>query len=188
MSRTRDRLNVDALRGLLGQRPPPRERPQPLLVAAPGAGGGAGLAAWAKTLTLAGTALAVGSAYYHNGTGWAALTPSIGTRRPIAVCIAAVADPAASTLLLAGEWARAGTAGTLLYVGAGGVIGTTFTGNELDETTTAPWVWQLGWQIAADMALILPTDPYRPRRITYCASNGTTQITATVREYPQDPA
>jgi hypothetical protein len=189
MSRTRDGLNLGAMVRMLAG--PPREADQPLRVAAAGAGGGGGggggLAAWAKEITLAGTALTVGRAYYWTGSAWAALTPSIATRATIAVCTAAVTEsPAASTLLVAGEFSRSGTVGPL-FAAASGVITSTYQGDEDDVTTTAPWVWPLAWQVDAGTAIVLPCDPYRPRRLTYCLADGETQLVVTVREFPADP-
>lgn len=185
MSAARDRLNARALAALGST---PSEVPGRMLSAALAAPPAGGLATWAKPLALSGSALTVGRAYYHNGSGWTALSTSVGARHPIAICTAAVSDPAASTLLLAGEWARSGTAGTILYADASGDVTATYPGDEDDETTGAPWVWQLGWQITADLAIILPQDPYRPRKLTYCLADGETQLEIVTREYPADPA
>lgn len=188
MSRTRDGLNVARLTSLLGGRPPPREFAQPLAVAAAGAGGGAGgPLAWSRSIEVSGVALTPGAPYYFD-SGWTALTASIGVRRVIGICVAAVADPAASTILLAGEFSRSGTAGASLYASAAGALTETFPGDETDETTAAAWVWPLGWQITTTLAILLPCDPYRPRLLTYCLADGTTQLALTVREYPGDPA
>lgn len=126
---------------------------------------------------------------YYYAAGWLALSPSVGVRAAIAVCIAYVdADPDTSTLLFGGEFARAGTAGAPLYAGAAGAITETFPGDETDETTVAPWVWPIGWQVTSALAIILPCDPYRPRIIKYCLADGVTQLELVMREYPPDPA
>lgn len=189
MSRTRDGMNLYALRRMLGGRPPREAADQPLLAAAVGAGGGpgGGLSSWSSTLTIE-AALTPGVVYYYNA-GWSVLSPTVGVRAAVAVCIAYVdADPDTSTLLLGGELARSGTAGAPLFVGSGGSITETFPGDETNETTDAPWVWPIGWQITSDLAIILPCDPYRPRIVTVCATDGATQLAFTMREYPPDPA
>lgn len=189
MSAGRDRENAAGLLKLLGLVPPAPEIEQPLDVAAAGAGGGSagGLSAWSRSITIE-AALTPGLVYYY-AAGWSALSPSVGTRAVIGVCTAYVdGDPDTSTLLLAGEYARSGTAGALLYAGAAGAITETFPGNEDDETTGAPWVWPIGWQYDATLAIILPpTEPYRPRIIRYCLADGTTQLDLTMREIPPDP-
>jgi len=190
VSRARDRLNAAAALKLLGRVPPPREVPQPLAVAAAGAGGGAagGLASWSKTLALDGTTLSVGTAYYYN-SGWTALAPTVDQRHAVALCIDAVSDPAASTLLLAGEFARSGTAGAVLYVDDDGTLTETFPGDQDDETMSGPWVWQVGWQVTSDLAIFIPPrEPYRPRLVRYCLSDGVTQLDVVVTEIPADPA
>ncbi len=188
MSNPRSRANVAALLKLLGRAPPPPETAQPMAVAAAGAGGGSAAAsAWSRSITVNAT-LTVGRLYYYSA-GWAALTPSIGTRQVFGVCTAYVdADPDVSTLVMAGEFARSGTLGALLYADADGVITETFTGDSTDETTGAPWVWPIGVQIATDTALIFPCDPYRPRLLKYCLDDGATQLEITTYEYPPDPA
>jgi hypothetical protein len=195
MSRTRDGLNTAAMR-LLGGRPP-REVPQPLAVAAvansprPSASDAGGLAAWSGEIVVAAT-LTADKVYWFNATtpGWAELTPDVDHRAAIAVCTAVdtVADPDQSTLLLGGVFARSGTAGAPLYAGTAGAITETFPGDATDETTTAPWVWPIGWQITSTLAVFIPCDPYRPRTVAICLTDGETQLDLILRESPADPA
>jgi hypothetical protein len=191
VSNPRSRANAAALLKLLGQQAPPPEAAQPIAVAAAGAGGSgeAGLAAWSKSITLDGTALTVGSVYYNASGTWTSLTPAHGSRASIAVCVAASAEePVSSTLLLGGELARSGTAGAPLFASDTGTVTETYPGDVTDETTAAPWVWPIGWQSTADVAIILPCDPYRPRLLTLCLADGVTQLAVTLREFPADPA
>jgi hypothetical protein len=190
MSRTRDLLNVSAMTRMLGGRPP-IEVPQPIMVAAAGAGGGGGgggLAAWSGETVVAAT-LTVGKVYYLSSGTWTELTPSIDHRATIAVCTACdtTPDPDQATMLYGGAFARTGSAGFPLFAGAAGLITETFPGDETDETTTAPWVWPIGWQVTSSLAVLIPCDPYRPRRLTYCLTDGETQLQLTMREYPADP-
>jgi hypothetical protein len=189
MSRTRDGMNMAALTRMLGGRPPRESADQPLAVAAAGAGGGSGggLSAWSRSLTIEAT-LSAGLLYYYNA-GWSALSPSIGQRAVIALCTAVdtAADPDTATLLLAGEFARTGTPGAPLYAGTAGAITEAFPGDEDDTTTGAPWVWPIGWQYTADLAILLPCEPYRPRKLTYCLADGVTQLALNMRECPADP-
>jgi len=188
MSRTRDGLNTAALR-LLGGRPP-IEVPQPLAVAAAGCGGGGEAGAtspWSHSEVVEAT-LTAGNVYYLNGSTWTALSPTVATRAVTAVCTAYVNDdPDLSTLLFGGVFARTGTAGVPLFAGASGAITETLPGDSDDETTEAPWVWPIGWQITGALAIFLPCDPYRPRLISYCLADGETQLEIITREYPPDP-
>lgn len=186
MSRARDTLNLAAVARMLGGRPPRELAEQPQLIAAAGAGGGGGISAWAKSLTVEAT-LSVGTVYRYSG-GWSALSPSVGTRSVIGVCTAFVdGAPDQSTLCLGGEFARAGTAGASLYAGTAGAITETFPGDEDSTSTSAPWVWPIGWQLTSSLAVLIPCDPYRPRKLTYCLADGTTQLVITTREFPADP-
>jgi hypothetical protein len=197
MSAARDRLNADglrSLRGQLGRTDVPRERPQPLMAAALGAGGGvAGPSLFRKTDIVA-ALLVVGTVYRRGGGGWTVLDgPSDGTPGTTGLCIAATAadppdipDPS-STVLVCGEVSRSGTAGVPLYCGASGAITETNPADIEDETEDAPWVWQIGWQIDGGTAIILPCDPYRPRLVNLCLGDGTTSLAATLREYPAVP-
>lgn len=182
MSQTRDRLNVASLVRM-------RDGAQPIAVANAGAGGGGGggLSAWSKSLTVEAT-LSVGSVYRYSGGSWSALSPSVATRSIFGVCTAYVdGDPDQSTLCLGGEFARTGTAGASLYAGTAGAITETFPGDEDSTATDAPWVWPIGWQFTASLAVLIPCDPYRPRKLTYCLADGSTQLAITTREYPADP-
>jgi hypothetical protein len=190
VSNPRNRANVAALLKLLGRAPPPPENVQPIAVAAAGAGGegGGGLAAWSGE-TVAAATLTAGKVYYLSSGTWTELTPSIDHRATIAVCIACdtTPDPDQATMLYGGAFARTGSAGFPLFAGASGVITETYPGDETDETTTAPWVWPIGWQITSSLAVLIPCDPYRPRRLSYCLVDGETQLEITMREYPADP-
>ena len=192
MSSARDRLNAAGLLKLLGHAAPPREAPQPLAVAAAGAGGGGsapGLTTWARSVILDGVELTSGRAYYLNGSAWSVLTPAVNTRAAIAVCTSVVTDPTSqSTLILAGEFPHSGTDGASLYASDSGVISETFPGNANSESTAAPWVWPIAWQYSGTLAILMPCDPYRPRKIKYCLADGETQLELVMREYPADPA
>jgi hypothetical protein len=193
MSATRDKFNVRGLAAMLGGRPP-QETPQALAVAAAGAGGGSasGLAAWTDEIIVEGVALTVGAPYYLTGSGWSSLTSAIDERHAVGVCVASVAaegeTPASSTIVVGGEFARTGTAGAAVYADDSGALSETFPGDETDETTDAPWVWAIAWQISGTRAILQQCDPYRPRRVKLCATDGSTQIEVTIREYPPDPA
>lgn len=181
MSQTRDRLNVASLARM-------RDGAQPIAVANAGAGGGGGggLAAWVLTESAPGVTLSLGAPYVYDAGAWAPLTSAFVGRRTVGVCVAVSSDPVGSTLLIAGELDRSGTAGARLFADAAGAITEVFPGNQTDETSAAPLVWAVGWQISATRALILPCDPYRPRLVTYCLTDGTTQSTIVVRESPTD--
>jgi len=188
MSVSRDRANVASLARMLGGRPP-AEVSQPLVstaIGAGGGGGGGGLSAWVFIESAPGVTLTIGAPYYYAAGGWTPLSSSIVGRRTVGVCIAASSDPAGSTLLIAGEFARSGTAGVRLFASPSGSITETFPGNQADETAGAPWVWSIGWQISSTRAVILPCDPYRPRLVTYCLTDGSTQAAIVVRESPAD--
>jgi hypothetical protein len=188
MSLTRDILNVEALKRMVGDRVSP-DVAQAIAVCAQAAGSGPALATrWQSIFEVTGTTLTVGRAYRWSGGSWVAVTSSLGTRAAVAVCIASSGSPAASTMLQAGEMDRSGTAGASIYLNATGDLTHTYPGDEDNETTTAPWVWPVGWQFSSSLAIILPCDPYRPRRIKYCLIDGATQIEVVMREYPPDPA
>lgn len=185
MSAARDKLNRQGLPGLLGMlggKLPSREQDQPLQAAAVA---GAQSDAFPVDLIVAVGSLNVGDPYYHTGSTWASLDSSIATRALAGVCVSSGDD--ASTIRLLGLVPRSGTTGDVLWVDAAGALTTTYPGDETDETTGAPWVWEIGWQVDATHALIVPTCPYRPRLVRFCVDGGETALTVTVREYPADP-
>jgi hypothetical protein len=181
MSATRDRRNLQGMLSMLGGKPPPPELEQPLR---PAALAGSGDSLFPVDVEISAASLTVGGAYYLGGSGWAALGTSIDVRAQWGVVVRS--DGSSSRVRLAGIIERSGTAGNILYAVAGALTAT-YPGDETDETTSAPWVWEVGWQVDADHALILPACPYRPRLVRFCVDGGETALTVTVREYPADP-
>jgi hypothetical protein len=134
-----------------------------------------------------GSGFTANTVYYRSvgSVAWAALDGSIGERAAVALCTES--DGSTATLLINGKFARSGTPGDTLFVSYGGAITTTYPGDEDSEDTSAVWVWQIGVQVTSTEASISPCDPYRPRRISYCGTDGTTQVVIVTREYPEDP-
>lgn len=184
MSSARDRLNAAGLLKLLGRAAPPREAPQPLAVAAAGAGGGGG--GDVNVDIVVGSVLTAGKVYFLSGSGWTLLDTSVGLECLVGWCVSVGAS--SSVLRISGVVdSTAGGEGSVVYVAASGTPSSTFTGDEESESTSAPWVWEIGRQISTTQAVILPASPFRPRQVRLCIGGGATALTVVLREYPPDP-